>query len=106
MNEPEPDPAVTREDTTVYADRHPGPADLHLVVEVSDTTLRTDLDFKADLYARAGIPEYWALDPASSRLHVHRNPLSGQYESVAILSESDSASPLPAPIPPSSSALY
>ena len=77
MNEPEPDLAVTREDTTVYADRHPGPADLHLVVEVSDTTLRTDLDFKAGLYARAGIPEYWALDLASRRIppqfcHHHR----------------------------------
>ena len=39
----------------------PGPADLLLVLEISDTTLEFDLTVKAGLYARAGIREYWAL---------------------------------------------
>ena len=93
-NEPEPDLAVTREDMTSYSDRHPASADLLLVVEVSDTTLRTDLEFKAGLYARAQIPEYWALDLASRRLHVHRNPQNGVYNSITVHSESESVQPL------------
>src|ERR1700683_2730386 len=62
FNEPEPDVAVTRSSDEDYSGRHPGPADLCLVVEVSDPTLRPDLIVKARLYARAGIAEYWTFD--------------------------------------------
>lgn len=92
-SEPEPDLTVTREPTTAYALRHPKPADIELVVEVSDTTLRTDLLVKARLYARAGIPEYWALDLNGRCLHVHRNPSSGQYQSIEVIGEHASVSP-------------
>lgn len=34
----------------------------HLVGEISDTTLTTDLDEKKQLYASLGIPEYWVID--------------------------------------------
>src|SRR5437868_3188646 len=46
-NEPEPDAAVTREPTTAYTKRNPGPKDLLLAIEVSDTTLRFDRGKKA-----------------------------------------------------------
>jgi Uma2 family endonuclease len=88
-SEPEPDVAVTREATTVYADRHPGPGDLLVVVEVADSTLRTDLILKARLYARAGIPEYWVMDLNSRTLHVHREPANGEYSSIRVHTESD-----------------
>jgi Uma2 family endonuclease len=92
-SEPEPDLAVTREPTTAYALRHPGPADVLLVVEVSDTTLRTDLLVKARLYARAGIGEYWALDLHGRCLHVHRDPSEGEYQSIEVVAEQSSVSP-------------
>lgn len=38
-SEPEPDVAVVRGDTSDYQDRHPGPRDVSLAVEVSDATL-------------------------------------------------------------------
>ena len=38
-SEPEPDVAVVRGSDAQYSDRHPGPADLGLLVEVADTTL-------------------------------------------------------------------
>jgi Uma2 family endonuclease len=38
------------------------------VVEVSDSTLATDLGRKAQLYARHGIPEYWVVDCAGARI--------------------------------------
>lgn len=99
-SEPEPDLAVTREPTTAYALCHPGPADVSLVVEVSDTTLRTDLLVKARLYARAGIPEYWALDLTGRCLHVHRDPAEGEYRSIQVVGEHASVSPAERPESP------
>ena len=93
-NEPKPDLAVTRGSEDAYADRHPGPEDVRLVVEVSDTTLRTDLLLKARLYARAGIPEYWILDLNSRKLHVHRDPVEGEYSLLAAYGEAETIAPL------------
>lgn len=42
--------------------KHPTPADIVLVVEVSDTTLRFDLNVKLPRYARARVPEVWIVD--------------------------------------------
>src|SRR3954451_20854888 len=58
-SEPEPDFAIVRGDETVYVARHPGPADIGLVVEVSEPTLPGDRDDKGRIYASAGIPTYW-----------------------------------------------
>jgi Uma2 family endonuclease len=44
-------------------------ASVALVVEVSDTTLATDLGRKAALYARHGIPEYWVADIEGRVIH-------------------------------------
>src|SRR5262245_18478406 len=54
-SEPEPDLSVVRGDRRQYRERHPGPEDLALVVEVSDTTLDRDQGTKRRLYAAAGI---------------------------------------------------
>jgi Uma2 family endonuclease len=89
-SEPEPALAVTREATSAYVDRHPGPSDILLIVEVSDTSIRTDLLVKARLYARAGIPEYWALDLPNRRLHVHREPAGQDYSTVTVVEDGGS----------------
>jgi Uma2 family endonuclease len=88
-NEPEPDLAVTQEATTEYADRHPGPDDLRLVVEVADTTLRTDLVVKALLYARSGIPAYWVVDVVNRCLYLHHAPTPDGYAEVRVLAETE-----------------
>lgn len=54
-----------------------------LAVEVSDTTLASDLGRKADLYAAAGIPEYWVVDFDGQRILVHSQPDSGRYRKRA-----------------------
>lgn len=48
-----------------------------LLIEVSDTTLKTDLGRKADLYAQAGVPEYWVVDLNEDRVLMHANPRPG-----------------------------
>jgi Uma2 family endonuclease len=96
-NEPEPDIVVLNRDFSNFRSARPSPQDLHLVVEVADTTLSFDLTTKAPLYARAGIVEYWVLDVQKRRLIVHRHPQFGKYTTILIYSEQESVAPLAAP---------
>ena len=96
-NEPEPDVIVLKRDLAFFPTSNPRPEDLHLVVEVSDTTLRFDLTTKAALYARACIVEYWVADLRDRRLIVHREPRDGRYQSVAVYGSEEFVAPLAAP---------
>jgi Uma2 family endonuclease len=80
-----------------FLDANPRPADLRLVVEISGSTLGFDLTTKAELYARAGIVEYWVVDVAARRLIVHRDPRQGLYRSVTAYSEEETVTPLASP---------
>jgi len=73
-SEPEPDLALLRPRPDFYAEAHPGPADLLLVVEMADSSLGFDRAVKLPLYARAGVPEVWVLDVADRCLEIHRAP--------------------------------
>ena len=96
-NEPEPDIIVLKREFTHFVSANPQPKDLHLVVEIANTSLNFDLATKATLYARAGIEEYWILDVPGRRLLVHREPKFGYYASVVAYGESESIAPLAAP---------
>jgi Uma2 family endonuclease len=76
-SEPEPDVAVCRPDPRSYADAHPGPAHVVLLVEVADTSLPYDRDRKAGAYARAGIPELWIVDLRDRAVGVFTEPDRG-----------------------------
>lgn len=78
-NEPQPDFAVVPE--SAGEDGETPPAAL-LVIEIASTSLAFDLKAKAQLYARAGIPEYWVLDVKKRELVVHRSPATTRYRSV------------------------
>lgn len=95
-NEPQPDLIVLLEPSRVFP-ANPQPADLGLVVEISDSTLGFDLTTKAALYARAGIADYWVVDIPARRIIVHRDPGAGVYQAIAAYSEQESVSPLAAP---------
>jgi hypothetical protein len=73
-SEPEPDLAVTRGARRDFKQRHPGPGDLALVVEVADSTLQLDRADKARIYARAGISVYWILNLVDRRVEVYTDP--------------------------------
>lgn len=73
-SEPQPDVAVVRGTTDDYPDRHPGSADLGLIVEVSHTTLADDRGLKQAIYARAGIRVYWIVNLADRQVEVHTEP--------------------------------
>jgi Uma2 family endonuclease len=89
-SEPEPDVAVVQGDRHRYVDRHPGPQDIALVVEVADSTLQRDRIFKKQLYAEAGIAVYWIVNLAENRLEVHTRP-SGSGQQADYLERRDFA---------------
>jgi Uma2 family endonuclease len=75
---PEPDIAwVARKD---YSVQRPQAEDVHLIIEVADTSLRFDLGEKAALYAQAGVCDYWVIDVNHRRV-VFRDPDNGRYRS-------------------------
>jgi Uma2 family endonuclease len=90
-SEPQPDIALLRPDSDSYKDTHPRPADVLLVIEVAETSLRYDRDVKVALYARFGIVEVWLVDTRNAQLTRYRNPVAGTYESV---DEPDLSQPL------------
>ena len=94
QNTPEPDFAVlTTADPVLTKRGYVTPADVRLVVEVSDATLQTDLTVKARLYARAHIAEYWVLDINNRRLLLHTKPGADGYEHVSEYADNETAAP-------------
>jgi Uma2 family endonuclease len=73
-SEPEPDVIVVRGDSDDYADRHPSPGDVALVVEVADASLHRDRTIKKRAYARAGIALYWIVNLIDRRVEVYSGP--------------------------------
>jgi Uma2 family endonuclease len=78
-SEPEPDLALLKRREDFYTERLPEPEDVLLVVEVADTSQRTDRDKKIPLYARAGIAEVWLVDLQRDLIEVYREPTDGVY---------------------------
>lgn len=89
---PEPDLCVLAESKTEYRHRLVRGDETLLVVEVADTSLRQDTTVKRDLYARAGVPEYWVVSIPNRELIVYRNLSAGRYREVLKLSEDTAVS--------------
>jgi len=73
-SEPQPDIALLAPLEDLYAERHPTAEETLLAVEVSDTSLRYDLNTKAALYAEHGIQELWVVDVVALRMLVATSP--------------------------------
>ena len=95
-SEPEPDITLLNRPAGELG-RNPMPGDIVLLIEVSDTTLDHDLVAKAQLYARAGIAEYWVVDIKGRRIHQHREPQPEGYASLRIVGSGQVLSPLAQP---------
>ena len=93
-SEPEPDLAL-------YTLRAPGKArasDVHLVIEVADTSLEFDRTVKLSLYAEAGIPEYWIVNVLDEEVEIHRQPkLDGSYALTSTRERGSTLEPLAFP---------
>jgi Uma2 family endonuclease len=83
-SQPQPGLLVLRARDDFYRQAHPCPADVLLLIEVADTSIRFDRDVKIPLYARHGVPEVWLVDLAKRYVEVYREPRleAGQYREM------------------------
>jgi Uma2 family endonuclease len=92
---PEPDLVwAVRKD---YRATHPRPGDVLLLIEVAESSLAYDCGEKADLYASAGIADYWVVNIPDRRVEVFRQPRNGHYTSHVVLQAQDEVHPLAFP---------
>ncbi|CAN5876112.1 Uma2 family endonuclease [soil metagenome] len=94
-SEPEPNIVLLKPPSQQYRSRLPEPADILLIVEVSKSTLLYDRTVKLELYARAGIPEFWLLNLNKLQLEVYRNPDAEEvrYRELTTYDEGRTAAP-------------
>ena len=85
FDEPRPDISVVRGDPELFAQRHPAPEEVALLIEVSETSLDRDQGKKRFNYARSRIPIYWIVNLVESQLEVYTNPGPDGYQSSQIL---------------------
>ena len=89
---PEPDVIWSRKVPSKR--QRPTHQDIMLLIEVAESSLDQDLGEKAELYAEHGIPEYWVVDIPAERVHVHRTPENGRYQSIRPFGKAAFLSPL------------
>ncbi len=90
--EPEPDAVLAAGTDEDYDNRHPGPADILFLIEVSDASLTFDRTVKLPLYAGEEIPQYWILNVKARRIEVYTQPRAGKkpkYKRKATYSKDD-----------------
>ena len=78
VNLPQPDLMLVAGPEEVYPD-HPRPADVHLLVEVSDTTLAKDRAVKLPLYAAHAIPEVWIVNLVHRQIEIYTHPQGEEF---------------------------
>jgi Uma2 family endonuclease len=93
----DPDLMLLRRKPAGYNNQLPAAADVLLLVEAAESSLRRDQQIKLPVYAAAGIPEYWIADLDRELLIIHRNPSEGTYTSMEIRRGDEVVSPSAAP---------
>ena len=92
-SELQPDILLLRPRDDFYAAGHPRVADVLLLIEVADTTLRLDRRVKIPLYAAVGVRETWLCDLVTERVEVYREPAGGAYRDVETLDRGETVRP-------------
>jgi Uma2 family endonuclease len=92
-SEPQPDLLLLQPREDGYRARHPGPDDVLLVVEVSDSTLDYDRQTKLPLYAGAGVHEVWIVSLPDGAIEAYREPTGSGYGSKLTALRGDQIAP-------------
>lgn len=84
-NEPEPDIALLKLREDFYAENHPLPEDILLLIEVSASTVNYDRDIKKTLYAETEVFEFWLVNLAENTIECYSSPKNGYYRLAKIV---------------------
>ena len=89
--EPQPDVMLLKWDD--YSQGHPGPEDVLLLIEVSDTTVESDRGVKLPLYAQSGIREVWIVDLTTQAVETYSEPEGDSYAKTGLVGLDGDLSP-------------
>jgi Uma2 family endonuclease len=93
-NEPQPDIALLRPRPDRYRGALPTAADVMLLVEVADTTLKYEREIKLPTYARHGIVEVWLIDLNGGILEIYREPGKKGYRKLLRPNRAETITPV------------
>ena len=79
-SEPQPDLCLLQRRADFYAQAHPTPADVLLVVEVADSSAGFDREVKLPLYAQESVPEMWLINLWGDTVEIYSQPSGGTYQ--------------------------
>ena len=65
-----------------------------MLIEIADTSLDFDRGEKAELYAEAGVHEYWIVNLIDHTIEVRRDPCEGRYREMQTFGTGADVSPL------------
>lgn len=88
-SEPEPDVAVIQPLDDEYGQHHPYPENIFWLIEFSNASLSKDLELKTQVYAGAGIPEYWVVNLRKLELVVFTQPTGQDYASRQVFTDGE-----------------
>lgn len=88
-SEPEPDITLARGEESAYDTRHPGPADIGVLIEVGDSSVLADRRYKGALYAKEKIAEFWLIDLVERHLEVSTKPRGGKFQKKVLYTEGE-----------------
>ena len=77
-SEPEPDVVLAVGSRVDYAERNPTPSEVHVLVEVAESSLQYDQTTKLELYAKAKVQVYWIVNLIDRRVEVYTEPRGGK----------------------------
>lgn len=97
ISDSEPEPDIVWAARKNYADQHPEPHEVLLVIEVAESSLAFDRGDKLAIYAEAGIQEYWIVNLVDRQIEVYRDPIGKAYQTNAVYRGGEGASPLALP---------
>jgi Uma2 family endonuclease len=92
-DEPQPDILLLRPRDDCYSSGHPAAADIFLIVEMADSSLDYNQSVKLELYAAAGVPEYWIADIPADCIRTFRDPEGGVYRTTGQIRRGEACTP-------------
>ncbi len=89
-SEPEPDRCIALGMLFDYADHHPGPGEIAVIMEIADSSLAVDRKLATEVYGPAGIPVYWIVNLIQRQVEVYTDPSPLGYRSSEVVAEGQS----------------
>ena len=80
FSETQLDIALLKPRNDFYSSAHPTPADVLVIIEVSDTSVEFDRGIKLPLYARAEIPQVVIVNIPGEVIENYTEPVNGAYQ--------------------------